>query len=473
MRWEIPIYWNEAFQSPIFSRNLRQLYASYRTGKEFICLSGMRSCGKTTGIWPWIFYWCLAIKDFQVIIARKEYATLVNSTLKSLNKHILKYPFYDEKHNPWVLDGGMHRPREFIFQNGSRIWLMGLRDPEQLKGMEPDIFWHNEVSREYSRKGWTLLGGSQAEGRGVWKRGDESFKQIIADTNPDAPQHWVYKYFHDKDQGDKVKQLWLDFQLVDNPAYSDDGVNLNKTGLKALEDLLATHPPGLDRDRYVYGKWVAAEGAVLHNFDFRKDVISELPDMSSSRWLHYRGIDFGDDDPTICLWSSLNKDNGLLISHREWRKSRTELEEHAEAIHEHSREQKYEWTVADSAHAMERRTLRKLGIATIGSPKDLKENFRLMRMRIGQGNWKIFEHGLIEKDHHLIQGERCVSILDEIGKLKYPEKKTGSPSDDLPDKKCERHAVDAAQYTIAKLDKYGDDEVEKEPIDWTPTRINF
>ena len=453
MSLKIPIDWNKEFKPPQHSRNLKQLYASYKTGKEFICLSGMRSCGKTTGIWPWLFYWCFAIKNFSVIIARKEYSTLVNSTMESLNKHILKHPFYDERHNPWKLDGGMHRPREFIFPNGSRIWLMGLRDPEQLKGMEPDIFWHNEASREYSRKAWTLLGGSQVEGRGVWQRGDESFKQVIADTNPDAPQHWLYQYFHDEEQGDKAKQLWLDFQLVDNPAYTDDGVNLNKSGLKALDDLLATHPPGLDRDRYVYGKWVAAEGAVLHNFDFRRDVITDLPDIRGEHWVHYRGIDFGDDNPTVCLWSSLNKDSGLLISHREWRMTQVDIDDHAEAIHEYSSERGYEWTVADSAHATERRHLRKRGISTVPSLKGIKNSLYLTRKRIAAGNWKIYKHLLIKEDYKLRQKDRCLNILDEIAKLRYTEKKTGSEQDDLPDKRCERHGVDAALYTISRLDR--------------------
>ena len=438
------------------SRNCDIFWSSYIQGKRQVCLSGCRSSGKTSLIFPYILEFCCDWDGFTVLIAREEYASIVDSTLETLNKHVLKYPFYDER-NPWTVDGGMNYPRRFIFDNGSSIRFIGLRDPEKVKGQEPDIFWHNEASRQLSQKPWTLVSGSQAAGRGgTWKRYGRPFSQIIADTNPDAPSHWLYKYFKDTDGMENHivnRRLWLDFQLTDNAAYSDDGIELNRLGNEAYEDLLADHPPGIDRDRYVFGKWIAAEGAVLSNFDFRKHLITQMPEIHGKQWSHYRGIDFGDDDPFVCLWSSLNRDNGVLVTHREWRKTHTDIDDNAQAVIENSFEGKYRWSVADSAHATERRSLNKMGIPTISSYKPIKEGIRLMKKRINEDKWFIFKNLLISPDHRLQRKGRALSIVDEIGKLIYPEKKNGTLADDLPDKKCEVHGIDPARYKIAQIDR--------------------
>lgn len=470
------LQWSENFKVP-HSHNAKLLMESYRNGKRQVCLSGMRSSGKTSAIWPYVLNWCCNMPGFSVTIARKEYSTLVSSTMETLNEHILKYPFYDEENNPWKCDGGMNRPRTLIFHNGSRIRLMGLKDPEQVKGQEPNIFWHNEASREKTPKPWILVSGSQTAGRGGnWKRYGRPFSQIIADTNPDAPTLWLYKFFHDTEGFSPeilARRQWIDYQLTDNPAYSDDGVNRNTLGDEAYQDLLSDHPPGIDRDRYVFGKWSAAEGAVLQNFDFRRHVITELPDMSGKQWVHYRGVDFGDDDPFVCLWSSLNKDNGLLVTHREWRKSQTDIDDHAHAIHGYSHEKKYQWTVADSAHATERRHLRKQGIPTVSSPKDIREGVRLMKKRIDNDQWVIFKNLLQERDTRLVRKNEPLSLLDEIGAWVYPEIKTGNPNrDDLPDRKCSTHGIDPSRYKIAKIDRVLNSE-GKPVADWTIADLQF
>lgn len=464
------------------SKNCDLLWNSFINGKRQICLSGCRSSGKTSLMWPYVLEWCCDWPGFTVIVAREEYSTIVDSTLETLNKHILKYPFYDER-NPWKVDGGMNHPKKFIFSNGSSIRFMGLLDPEKVKGQEPDIFWHNEASRQRVPTAWTLIAGSQAGGRGgSWKRYGRPFSQLIADTNPDAPSHWLYRMFHDtegiEDQILKRRQ-WIDIKLTDNAAYSDDGVELNHLGQEAYEDLIADHPPGIDRDRYVFGLWVAAEGAVFSNFDFRRHVIEKLPELHGEHWTHYRAIDFGDDDPFVCLWSSMNRDNGNLITHREWRRTHTDIDDHAAAIKANSFEDKYEWNVADSAHASERRSLKKHGIHTISSYKNIREGILLIKKRINNNQLYIFKNLLIQKDNRLVRRNAALSVLDEIGKLTYPEKKNGTTADDLPDKKCETHGIDALRYKIAKLDRRGYKTMHAADTDgaadttWDTAEVNF
>ena len=128
--------------------------------------------------------------------------------------------------------------------------------------------------------------------------------------------------------------------------------------------------------------------------------------------------------------------------------------------------------MADSAHATERRHLRKKGIKTVPSYKDIREGVRLMKKRINNNQWYIFKNLLIEKDHRLVRKNEPLSILDEIGAWCYPEKKTGGPNDDLPDKKCETHGIDPARYKIARIDKQLDQQ-SKNTVEWTVADLRF
>ena len=57
------------------------------------------------------------------------------------------------------------------------------------------------------------------------------------------------------------KEKQLDIKVVNEiPRIRDWHKNqpgkLNDQGKKAYDDLLRKYPPGIDRDRYVFGKWV-------------------------------------------------------------------------------------------------------------------------------------------------------------------------------------------------------------------------
>lgn len=102
--------------------------------------------------------------------------------------------------------------------------------------------------------------------------------RILADTNPDNPEHWLKKEYIDK-PNDNVKAFH--FELDDNTFLSD----------RYRENIKAATPSGMFYDRDIKGLWVSADGVVYKDFDANKHYIKsdKLPTLSK----FYCGVDWG------------------------------------------------------------------------------------------------------------------------------------------------------------------------------------
>lgn len=146
------------------------------------------------------------------------------------------------------------------------------------------------------------------------------YHQLTADCNPAAPSHWLNQRFATENQGDN-RQRYA-FRHYDNPFFYEgiypDG-KWSKEGAEYREILESTLT-GIRRSRFLEGKWVAAEGQILDNWDPRTHVIeARLEHDPVHGWLIVRpgqndpirvayftcGVDFGwDPDPgAMQLWA--------------------------------------------------------------------------------------------------------------------------------------------------------------------------
>ena len=110
--------------------------------------------------------------------------------------------------------------------------------------------------------------------------------ELTMTTNPDTPFHW------------------LKTEMIDNPDLDianwfftlDDNANLDPFYVENLKKEYT----GFWYDRYILGKWVAAEGRIWDNFNPNIHVIDSLPaDIWSPR--NVAAIDYGTTNPTVCL----------------------------------------------------------------------------------------------------------------------------------------------------------------------------
>ena len=104
--------------------------------------------------------------------------------------------------------------------------------------------------------------------------------RIIADTNPDHPEHWLLKDYIQK-QPEGV--LSFHFELEDN-TFLDE---------RYVREIKATTPKGMFYDRGIHGLWVSGEGVVYPQFDRKIHSIrkEEAAKLSFDRVIG--GIDWG------------------------------------------------------------------------------------------------------------------------------------------------------------------------------------
>ena len=102
--------------------------------------------------------------------------------------------------------------------------------------------------------------------------------RIIADTNPDNPEHWFKKDYLDN-KNKNARMLQFHFTIDDNTHLSQ----------RYIEGIKARTPTGMYYDRSILGLWVTGEGAVYKDFDERKMMVAELPPMKK----YIAGVDWG------------------------------------------------------------------------------------------------------------------------------------------------------------------------------------
>ena len=110
--------------------------------------------------------------------------------------------------------------------------------------------------------------------------------------NPESPKHWFYEEWVKKPE--KHNALHLHFELDDNPALTEE--------IKARYRSMYS---GVFYDRYILGKWVAADGIIYPQFDEAKHVVKSKPRDYAK---YYVSVDYGTHNPTsMGLWGLYNR----------------------------------------------------------------------------------------------------------------------------------------------------------------------
>ena len=110
---------------------------------------------------------------------------------------------------------------------------------------EYDVIYVQEAI-ELQQNGWEKLTTRLRNGR-------LHYQQIIGDTNPDSPTHWIWS------RSQSGRTQLLNSRHEDNPRLFD-GQNWTPYGQEYLERL--DRLTGVMRDRFKDGKWVQATGLV-------------------------------------------------------------------------------------------------------------------------------------------------------------------------------------------------------------------
>jgi phage terminase, large subunit, PBSX family len=181
----------------------------------------------------------------------------------------------------------LSRGTSILMLFGRPIHLLGAPNMLAMKKIQGAGFVavYCDEAETYPRDVWQMLG----------TRTDAQGMKIIATFNPGPPTHFLKKEYLDR--LDKVNGRAWHFTLDDNPFLSE----------KVKNELIGQYS-GLFYQRYILGKWVAAEGAIYDMFSEDRHVVhGALPSFSEI----IVGVDYGTANPSAFVMLGRARDGPL------------------------------------------------------------------------------------------------------------------------------------------------------------------
>ncbi len=430
-----------------------------------VLLSGPAGTGKSRACLEKMHMMALMTKNFRGLIVRKTLASLGSTALVTWREHVAVESL--EAGDVEYYGGSAEEPPQYRYRNGARIMIGGMDKPTRIMSSEYDAVYVQEAI-ELTEEDWESITTRLRNGR-------LSFQQIIADTNPAEPTHWL------KVRMDKGAVSVHESRHEDNPTLFDevrtpDGrtvYRVTERGADYISKLDAL--TGVRHSRYRKGLWVAAEGVIYEGFDPAMHVIDAFEPPAD--WTRWWVIDFGFVNPFT--WQHWCEDpDGRLILYREIYHTRRTVDQHAadilatctepieEYVHpegqpryaHHGRRwiQPKPRAIICDHDAGDRALLeRELGLTTVAAVKGVADGIQVTEMRFkpaadGRPRLMIMKGALVERDETLTQTRKPCCLAEEIPGYVW-DVGAGKKIKEQPLKEND-HGCDGMRYLIAQRD---------------------
>ncbi|WDZ91158.1 PBSX family phage terminase large subunit [Nocardiopsis sp. HUAS JQ3] len=406
--------------APVLPLSRRQIESVATSTARVNLWHGAIRSGKTfASLLRWLTYVATAPRGGELVIIGRTRESIGRNVLGPLSDPEL---FGSVAHQVHYTPGA---PVAYIL--GRRVHVIGASDSKAekvLRGLTCAGAYVDEltiVSREFFVQ---LLGRMSVPGA-----------QLFATTNPDSPGHWAKADYLDRLDELPDWRAWK-FVLDDNPSLSND--------IRASYHREFT---GLWRKRFIWGEWVAAEGAILDMWNPDRHVIpwAELPPMTRTLGL---GVDHGTANPTAAITLGLGADGRLYLTdeyRHEPRRAETRLTDGqlserlrewlGQQHHPHGAAQaRPEWIAVDPAAASFRLQLYRDGIAAANANNDVKYGVSMLATLLASGQ--------------LFVSDRVKGFISEAPGYSWDDDARTKTGEEKPLKIAD-HSLDAARYAIA------------------------
>lgn len=417
-----------------------------------VLLEGPAGTGKTRGILEGDHFLCERVPGLRVLWTRDVRSHLTETVMRTFEDLVLP-PGHS------LLTGAKRSHRkQYEYDNGSRIVCSGFNRPDEFRSSEYHlirVFEAAEVSIDNYEKVMSRMGRDTVlsveklayinagnDARNYKSTGKErAVSQIICDTNPDAPGHWLNL----RADGQQMRRYTTTHK--DNPAYWDhracDWTELGRDYVGRTLHALT----GVRRARYLDGRWCAAEGAIWPEFSRGKHIVERLPQMEA----YIAGIDWGFRGAGCLHVYGLDKAGALYLVREHYRRqvnqgewtsiARGIVEEFSPSV----------W-VGDSADPGAIDMFRKSGLPMRGAFKSVAIGLSLVRQRLAEGRLYFYRDANQNIDPGLAMEKRPTSVIGEIESYVYAAHKDGRPLKEEPDPGCIDHGCDTLRYCVAYFD---------------------
>lgn len=411
-----------------------------------VLLSGPAGTGKSRACLEKLHAVMLANAGARGLIVRKVRDTLSSTGLVTWREHVAAEAlalgvvvFYG---------GSASEPPQYRYANGSRIMIGGMDKPTKVMSSEYDMIYVQEAI-ELTTTDWENLTTRLRNGK-------VSFQQLIADTNPAEPTHWLYQRTR------CGATAMLASRHEDNPTLfaGDEPTERGAAYLAKLDALT-----GVRFERLRHGRWVAAEGLVYE--DYRPDVHHRAIADPPHDWVRYWSVDFGYTNPFVLQCWAVDPD-GRAYLYRELYRTKRLVEDHARDILAIVRRPDGTWrepqphAIICDTDAEDRATLeRHLEMPTTAAVKTVSDGIQAVQARLrvqpdGRPRLYLNPAALAQRDPDLDEAKLPACTVDELPGYVWDVPREGTAAAELGPKevpvKRNDHGCDALRYMIAHLD---------------------
>lgn len=417
-----------------------------------VLLSGPAGTGKSRACLEKVNRICLKYPGARALIVRKTLVSLTNSGLVTWQKHVI--PEGEVAGIVRWFGGSRREPAAYRYSNGSEVVVGGLDDPTKIMSTEYDIVFVQEAI-ELTLTDWESIVSRL-------RNGVVPYQQVIADTNPSMPTHWL------KQRCDAGITTLIESRHEDNPLYFDA---IETTGFNSEQKSYIYNPTKLGTDyisrldkltgvryqRLRKGLWTSAEGVIYDNFDPTIHVLDRF--VIPSDWKRIWTVDFGFTNPFVWQDWAIDPDGRIYLDKEIYHTSRL-VSDHAKAIL-NAVTKSGVWTEAKPSHiicdhdAEGRATLEKeLKMSTVAAKKEVSNGIQAVQQRLtvaadGKPRLYFLRGSLTQVDTSLRDVHKPLNTVDEI--TGYVWDPVGKTPKEAPLKEND-HGMDAMRYAVAHLD---------------------
>jgi PBSX family phage terminase large subunit len=400
-----------------------------------VLLSGPAGTGKSRACLEKLHMMALSNPGMRGLIVRKTAVSLTSTGLVTFREHVAKEAI-DAGIVAWY-GGSTQEAAQYRYANGSIIAVGGMDKATRVMSSEYDIVYVQEAI-ELTENDWEAI-------LTRLRNGKVSFQQIIADTNPDVPTHWLNQ------RAERGQTIRLESKHEDNPMlYSEDG-QLTSRGVDYMDKLDAL--TGVRYQRLRKGLWVAAEGIIYEGFDRSVHIIDRFQVPES--WTRWWTVDFGYVHPFV--WQCWAEDpDGRLYLEREVFHTKRIVEDHCKQIRRVTKNMPRPTAVITDHDAEGRATLEKhLGVSTVPARKAVTEGIQHVQQRLkvqGDGKPRLFllRDALVERDKSLDEAKSPCCTAEEFPGYVW-DTGNGRKAKETPLKERD-DGMDALRYIVAQRD---------------------
>ncbi len=391
-------------------------------------LSGPAGTGKSRAALERLNLAAIAYPEMRGLIVRKTLASLGSSALVTWRRDVI--PQLLHSGDVVYYGGSAEEPPQYRYSNGSTIMLGGLDKITKIMSTEYDMIYVQEAV-ELTEDDWESLTTRL-------RNGVMPYQQLIADTNPAQPTHWL------KMRCDGGRTTLLESRHEDNPRLFDGDGKLTQGGKEYIARL-----DGLTGVRYARlrrGLWVAAEGVIYDDFDPAIHVIEpfEIP----AEWTRWRSVDFGYTNPFVYQWWAEDPD-GRLYLYREIYRTRRTVDQHAHDARVFD-DPDPRATVCDHDAEGRAQLEQHLGLSTTAAHKAVTEGIQAVQKRFREKRLFILRDCVVARDQDLLDLHLPACTAEEISGYIWANSKTK----EAPLKEND-HGCDALRYLVAQRDLGG------------------